>query len=212
MGSRIGILGYGSLISDPGWEIERVLVRRMAGVRTPFAVEFSRSSRVRDGAPTLVPVEQGGARARGVLLVLREGLSEAYARDLLYRRERNRVGSTDRYDGRDVGDLDDAVCHCLADFCGLDVVLYAALRANIREPTPRALAILAVRSAQGPSGAVGRDGISYLMAAKRDGIRTPLMPDYEKEILSETGTRSLEDALLAARRSAQGGVAGQSNC
>ena len=51
-----------------------------------------------------------------------------------------------------------------------------------------------------PSGAGARDGISYLVAAKQNGIVTPLMADYEREILRQTGGRSLEEALAIARR------------
>jgi hypothetical protein len=44
-------------------------------------------------------------------------------------------------------------------------------------------------------GKDGKDGISYLMNAKKCGIQTPLSPGYEKEILRLTGTDSLEAAL-----------------
>ena len=45
----------------------------------------------------------------------------------------------------------------------------------------------------------GKDGISYLIDAKRCGIQTQLSPDYEKEILRLTGTDSLEAALASTR-------------
>ena len=51
----IGILAYGSLIDDPGREIEPLIIRRLKGVETPFQIEFARSSSTRDGAPTLIP-------------------------------------------------------------------------------------------------------------------------------------------------------------
>jgi len=56
-------LAYGSLIDDPGSEIQPVIARLIEGVETPFKVEFARSSEKRDGAPTLVPVKEGGACA-----------------------------------------------------------------------------------------------------------------------------------------------------
>jgi len=56
MGS-IGILAYGSLIEEPGKEIEPLIRERRKGIKTPFSIEFARSSSTRDGAPTLVPVE-----------------------------------------------------------------------------------------------------------------------------------------------------------
>jgi hypothetical protein len=39
-----GMLAFGSLIDSPGAEIEAALVGRKLNVRTPFGVEFSRSS------------------------------------------------------------------------------------------------------------------------------------------------------------------------
>ena len=196
----IGILAYGSLISDPGAEIGPVIVRRITGVQTPFRVEFSRSSRVRDRAPTLVPVERGGARVSGVVLVLHESVTETAARDMLYRRERNRVGRGDRYADVDPSDPDSAFLGRLDGFAGLDVVFHAALRANIDEPTPALLARLAIESAASPSGAVGRDGISYLMDAMESGIVTPLMAGYEAEILQRTGGSDLQAARVIARK------------
>ncbi len=194
----IGILAYGSLIPNPGAEIGPVTVRRIGGVETPFRVEFSRSSRVRDGAPTLVPVTRGGAKVAGVVLVLHDSVTETAARDMLYRRERNRVGSVDRYADADPANPDGAFLGRLDGFAGLDVVFHAALRANIEEPTPGRLARLAITSAAAPSGAVGRDGIRYLMDAQESGIVTPLMPEYEEEILRQTGGRDLEEARAVA--------------
>jgi len=172
--------------------------RRIGGVETPFRVEFSRTSRVRDGAPTLVPVDRGGARVTGVVLVLHDSVTETAAQDMLYRRERNRVGSGDRYADVDPDDPDSAFLGRSDGFAGLDVVFHAALRANIVEPTPELLARLAIASAAAPSGAVGRDGIRYLMDAMQSGIGTPLMPEYEAEILRQTGGRDLEEARTIA--------------
>ena len=60
MEASLGILAFGSLIDNPGAEIEAALVGRKLKIRTPFGVEFARSSTKRGGAPTLVPMEQGG--------------------------------------------------------------------------------------------------------------------------------------------------------
>ena len=59
--------------------------------------------------------------------------------------------------------------------------------------TPEHLAELAIRSAR--LERTGRDGISYLIRAKKNQIVTPLSPAYEAEILRRTGTSSLESAL-----------------
>ena len=196
----IGILAYGSLIPNPGAEIGAATASRITGVETPFRVEFSRSSRVRDGAPTLVPVDKGGGRVSAVVIVLRESVTETAAQDMLYRRERNRVGSGDVYADVDQTNIDSAFLGRLDHFAGLDVVFHAALRANIEEPTPEMLARLAIASAVAPSGAVARDGISYLTAARDSGIVTPLTADYEREILRQTGGRSLAEALAIVRK------------
>lgn len=197
----IGVLAYGSLISNPGEELAAVIRGRVPGVKTPFTVEFSRTSRVRDGAPTLVPVLHGGGHVCGVLLVLDERTREEAARDMLYRRERNRVGTGDTYAEMDAADPDAAVVNRLTGFGGLDVVLHAALRPNIEDPTPARLAELALESVRAPAGLLRRDGINYLLRAKEDGICTPLMPDYEREILRRTGTRALEEAWRRVRMS-----------
>ena len=51
----IGILAYGSLIDDPGREIEPLIISGIKEVDTPFRIEFARASRTRDGAPKLIP-------------------------------------------------------------------------------------------------------------------------------------------------------------
>src|SRR3954447_17111626 len=56
MSPKVGILAYGSLIDNPGAEIEAALISREADILTPFGVEFARSSSKGSGAPTLVPV------------------------------------------------------------------------------------------------------------------------------------------------------------
>ncbi len=48
---HLGILAYGSLIDDPGEEIGGATSQRTA-MKTPFAIEFGRSSHTR-GAPPL---------------------------------------------------------------------------------------------------------------------------------------------------------------
>ncbi len=44
------------------------------------------------------------------------------------------------------------------------------------------------------------DGISYLIAAKESDILTPLMQEYEREILARTTSRDLKEALGKIRR------------
>lgn len=189
-----GILAFGSMVDEPGAELADVVTGRI-DVRTPFRVEFARSSRSRDGAPTLVRVEEGGARIAACVLVLTGSVSVAEARAMLYRRETGRLPGSG--DAVTVGWIAE-----LAGFAGTDVCLYTALKPNIPLPlTAAKLADLAVRSAVRPSGTQRRDGISYLQQQKRRGIETPLMPSYEEAVLARTGARNLEDAWARARSS-----------
>lgn len=48
---RVGVLAYGSLIEDPGKELNKLVVSEyISDVQTRFSVEFARSSSKRDGA------------------------------------------------------------------------------------------------------------------------------------------------------------------
>ena len=71
-------------------------------------------------------------------------------------------------------------------FEGIETVLYTRIGANIDGLMATNLAKLALDSARARQD--GKDGISYLMNAKKCGIQTPVSPDYEKEILRLTGT------------------------
>ena len=84
---------------------------------------------------------------------------------------------------------------------GLDKVFYTdfADSGKLVSPTATELAQLAVGSARDRDVPEGMDGISYLMAAKKAGIKTPLSADYEKEILRITRASNLEEALKKVR-------------
>lgn len=188
----VGILAFGSLVEEPGAELEAAVIRRVE-VETPFLVEFVRSSRTRDGAPTLAPVSEGGARIPASVLVLDESVTVADARVMLYRRETGRLNDTSAISR--VGWIAE-----LPDFAGISICLYTALEANIPPPlTAEKLAELALRSAAGPAGSKRRDGISYLAQQKQRGIETPLMRPYEEAVLACTGARDLGEAWQRAR-------------
>ncbi len=68
-----------------------------------------------------------------------------------------------------------------------------------RRSPAQALARLAIRSALAEAGKKGLDGISYLISVKRSGIATPLLVEYEKAILQQTGANTLEEALTKVR-------------
>src|SRR5262245_56788001 len=93
MTDTIGILAYGSLIDEPGPEIEPFIARRIA-CRTPVKVEFARASRTRKGGPTLVPYDHG-SQVAAQILVVDLSLKEATVR--LYRREIRKIGTKTFY-------------------------------------------------------------------------------------------------------------------
>jgi hypothetical protein len=194
---NIGILAYGSLIDDPGSEIASATTKTTRNVVTPFPIEFARSSKTRGGAPTLVPVERGGAKVSAVIYCV--GTNEEFAANILYRREIHKVGSARTYvepasDRSNVVRIDRR-----PNFAGYDLVLSTKIDGNIDPLTPEHLAKLAIASAR--SRADGKDGISYLMAAKKNGIVTALSNSYEKEILAQLGAHDLTEALELMRSS-----------
>jgi hypothetical protein len=60
--------------------------------------------------------------------------------------------------------------------------------------TAERLADLAIESAKKLDN--GKDGISYLISAKANGIETPLSPGYEEAIIRRLSASGLEDALV----------------
>lgn len=196
---QLGLLAYGSLLEEPGDEIAPLVVERIPGVETPFRIEFLRSSPTRGGAPTVVPVESGGAAVRGTVLVLHHRVSIENARDMLWRRETRRIGTGQHYQKPNEPDPNQMVAEELPDFAGVALVLYARFGQTLSEPSPDDLAALAIKSAIGEAGTRGLDGISYLISLKRQGIVTPLMPAYEAALLKLTGAARLEDALAGIR-------------
>jgi len=191
----VGILAYGSVVDDPREEILAVLIERKEVAETPFPIEFARTSSSRAGAPTLVPVQTGGAHVRAEILVV--DTTEDDATHRLYRREIDDVGGTKRYRARPDPGPKIVQIKRLEKFGGVDVVLYAQIAPNIDELTPTNLARLAIESARRLDD--GRDGISYLMNARRRGIRTPLSDEYEAEIRRQLAPRDLPEALRVAR-------------
>jgi hypothetical protein len=190
----VGILAYGSLIDEPGPEIAAVETGRISqGVTTPFNVEFARLSRTRKEAPTLIPVESGGSPVRATIVVVKASAAEAA--NMLWRRETGHAGQTEPIYVRPASPSRNSVLiEELADFHGVATVLYTRIGTNLTDRSPASLARFAINSARALRDR--RDGISYLIAAKRNGIRTPLSPAYEDEIKRQTEASSLEEALM----------------
>jgi hypothetical protein len=187
----VGILAFGLLIDDPGPEIEAALIDRKLNVRTPFNIEFARASIKRGGTPTLVPVQQVGSSVLGQILLV--DVSEKEAKDRLWRREVNKIGRGGHYVHRIDPRPNTLVIDRYENFQSVGVVLAARFPATIRPLTAVHLAELAIESARRER--TGRDGISYLNTAKRNGIRTSLSDAYEREILHRTNSRDLNEAL-----------------
>lgn len=193
--SKIGILAFGSLLVDPGEEIESKIISTKKS-KTPFNVEFARKSTGRDGAPTLIQVDEGGAKVNAIILILEEDVTEVEATNMLYRREIDRVGCGKKYKRTTTPRQNAVEIKKVGNLSGIKTVLYASIGNNIRDLTPKVLAELAIESAKDKAGKKKRDGISYLIDAKHNGIKTPLMSEYEKEILLQTDTKDLFEAWV----------------
>lgn len=197
----LGILAYGSLIDDPGDELAPIITHIIRDVVTPFSVEFARMSKSRGDAPTLVP-HNGGAPVRGSILVVAAAIDQAS--DMLWRRETRTTDVALCYPGVRPNRPNSVRIERIPDFAGVDFVLYTAIGANVTPLTPERLAELAVASVA--RARYGMDGISYLIAAKSNGIATPLSAAYEAEILRMTGNDSLERALASLRAISRLGI------
>lgn len=195
MKQSIGILAYGSLIADPGWEIEEVRTRIIDSVITPFTVEYARSSSGRGDAPTLVPYD-GGGKVQAQVFTLDTSVEDAI--DRLYRREVGAVGSGRRYKHSKDPGPNKVMINRIYDEFGLDVVLYTCIGATIDKPDATKLAQLAIKSISKAES--GKDGISYLMNAIEAGIRTPLTIAYVDEIKRIVGVDDLQDALVKLKK------------
>src|SRR5215207_6605344 len=116
MADTVGILAYGSLIGDPGSEIEPHITRRIS-CHTPFKVEFARTSRTRKGGPTLVPYD-AGAQVAAQIIVVDLPLKEAM--DRLYRRETRKIGTNPSYVPPKVVTPNMVVVETIVSFEGID--------------------------------------------------------------------------------------------
>jgi hypothetical protein len=198
---KIGIFGFGSLIADPGEELAADTIARVQA-ETPFSIEYDHSStHTRSGAPTLVPVKTGGAKVKATIFVLKDSISEQEAANILYRRETRQIGSGKAYKPSAKPGPNTVLVATATNVMGVEKVLYTDFpdSGKLVSPTAQKLAELAIGSARSADVPDGMDGISYLMAAKKAGIITPLSADYEKEILKQSGTTSLEAALAKLR-------------
>lgn len=149
--STVGILAYGSLIEEPGKEIEPRIIRRINDIETPFPIEFARSSKSRGGAPTLIPIENG-AQVIAVILVLEQSVSVSDAKDLIWRRETRNEDTNEKYSPPSNPGPNHVMVEEISSLGGIDNVLYTKIGSNIKLLTPEHLADLAICSARGKAG------------------------------------------------------------
>jgi hypothetical protein len=190
----VGILAYGSLINDPGDEINPFITERISCI-TPFNVEYSRKSKSRDYAPTLIPVGIGGAAVNAVILVLNDSISLEEAENMLWRRETRETDTSKKYKKKLNPGKNSVQVKILENFQTIDKVIYTSIASNLDFNSPSILADLAIQSILSSAGNAGTDGIRYLLNAKANGITTPFSAEYENNILEHTKTTTLEAAI-----------------
>ena len=195
MVQNIGILAFGSLIGDPGSELEKYIVKRINNVETPFKIEYGRKSSKRGNAPTLIPVAEGGTKVKATLLLLSDELEINEAKNMLYRREINKVGSERTYTERPKPTANQLVIGEHQEIGNVKIVLTANFGSNLTEITPEILADLAIESIKSDDVEKGRDGISYLNNNILNGVITPLTEEYKNSILHKMNANSLEEIL-----------------
>ena len=195
----IGILAFGSLISDPGAELDAKLEKRIL-TKTPFPVEYGRySGTTRGGAPTLVP-HDCGAPVDAEILVLDDTVGLAEAKDMLWRRECGKIGYCEKYN--EGTSPNSVLVRQTNDPAFAGEILYTDFHCEGKIPVPTAgdlarQAICSVGKAKRD-----RDGVTYLINSLAAGIQTPLSGEYQGEILKRTGAGSLQEALEVARTTA----------
>lgn len=191
----IGILAFGSLIDNPGQEISDIEIDRI-DCETPFAIEFARISSTRSNAPTLIPVEFGGRRVKAKIIILNPDTTIDKAKSILWRRELHKDNQSENYVEPNIPGVNRVVVKVLEGFMGIDRVLYTSIGSNINQKlTGELLADFSIASILKKAGHEEKDGLRYLLSAKRNGIVTRLSEEYENQILIKTETKSLEEAI-----------------
>jgi len=205
----IGILAYGSLIADPGWEILEQTGSLIRSVETPFPVEYARQSKTRANAPTLVPVPFGkGDPVQAAVIVLKKEFLLQQAMDILYRREIHRISDTSKV-YREPDSLDTVKMRIvqLSNFTGLNTVLYTKFPANFQQilddkydnhQKSGLLCVAACESLTEKTFHTCQDGIHYLNAAIHSGVKTRLTELYAQAILYAAGNNVVDLAIARA--------------
>ncbi len=192
----IGILAYGSLREDPKKELREATSKIIENVETPFEIEYARKSVGRSNAPTLVPVPEGmGRKVPAQILVLRDGISEQEAKNILYRRETGKISEVEiEYDENvQWRKADPVLIKSLSNFGDIECVLYVDFKVKFDQilrkdlslnKKGRILAELAIESVSELTYFASEDGIQYLAVCIKLDILTPLTEIYKMEILN----------------------------
>lgn len=192
---KLAILAFGSLVDEPGEELEPLILSKIECF-TPFKVEYARLSSTRGNAPTLVPLKEKGEGVRAYLLVLDEKISKEDAVNILWRRETRQVGSYKEYSPPEKPTKNSVTVETLTNFNGIETVLYTAIPQNMGIlNTPQHLAYFALQSLLSEAGEKKLDGVHYLQNNINNGIITSVTKEYEQEILKQTRTASLDQAI-----------------
>lgn len=192
---QLGILAYGSLIDEPGNELEPLIIDRI-NCTTPFNVEFARLSASRSNAPTIIPFEAGSTVKAVVLVLDDQRVTYSQAQSMLWRRETRATDTAKTYKAVKEPGPNKVTILELNNFSGVSSVLYTAIGQNMgMMNNAENLAAFAIQSILNEAGEEKKDGIHYLLAAKKNGIVTKLSVPYELAILKQTGTKSLEAAI-----------------
>lgn len=141
-------------------------------------------------------VTTGGATVEGKLFILKDEITLEEAKNILLRRENNKVGiESEKYTkARSWMEIKE---HSPRNGC--EKIIYASMTQNITNPTATELAKLAIESTKKhPMKNDSRaDGIQYLFDMKQLGIKTPIMEQYEAEILKQLEVDSLEKRKIS---------------
>lgn len=198
MENSIGILAFGSLIDNPGCEIESIESMRIV-CKTPFKVEFARISTTRNNAPTLIPVDDSatGKKVKATLIVLKDNISLNDAKSILYRRELHTSNSKKVYNEPIKPTSKNVLIGEINNFCSIEKVIYTSflLQEEYKNLTAEMLADFAIESILNKAGKERKDGIRYLLSIKNFGIKTELSEEYEEWILKKTKTKNLLEAI-----------------
>ena len=193
--NNTGIIAFGSLIDDPGKELEKFIVKKVPDIITPFKIEYGRKSSSRANAPTLIPIANGGEYVKATLLILSDELKLTEVKNMLYRRELHKVGSNNVYKDRVKPKNNHLVIKEHSGIQGVKIALSANFGQNLDSITPEILSDLAIKSFKSDNVEKGKDGISYLNNNIKNGIITPMTKDYKSMILKKMNATSLDEIL-----------------